>query len=247
MINFFRNTRMQLANDNQFIKYSRYAVGEIILVVIGIVIAIQINNWNEERKQTKEELSILNNLSENLISASVQSKNHINEEDRLISDLLSALNKDMVRINDSVFKNLLWDFESDIPVMNSYADLKSTGRTALIKNKQIRENFTNLEISINNLENLVKDRLTVQQIRIDNIAHTQINFVRLMKKEYPSINLEQENLNDYTVILDQPDIRNLIAIKLELTDGVLKYRKALLNQINELDKLLKNEIESLKH
>ncbi len=247
MINFFRNTRMQLANDNQFIKYSRYAVGEIILVVIGIVIAIQINNWNEERKQTKEELSILNNLSENLISASVQSKNHINEEDRLISDLLSALNKDMVRINDSVFKNLLWDFESDIPVMNSYADLKSTGRTALIKNKQIRESFTNLEISINNLENLVKDRLTVQQIRIDNIAHTQINFVRLMKKEYPSINLEQENLNDYTVILDQPDIRNLIAIKLELTDGVLKYRKALLNQINELDKLLKNEIESLKH
>lgn len=246
MINFFRNMRKQLADENQFIRYSRYAIGEIILVVIGIVIAIQINNWNEERKLTKEELSILNNLSENLISASVQSKSHIDQEERLVGDLLSALNKDTARINDSVFKYLLWDFESDIPVMNSYADLKSTGRTALIKNKQIRESFTNLEISINNLDNLVKDRLTVQQIRVDNIAHTEVNFVRLMSLQFPTILLDQEHLNDYTIILNKPDIRNLIAIKLELTDGVLNYRKELLKQINELDKLLKNEIEVLK-
>ena len=246
MINFFRNMRKQFADENQFIKYSRYAIGEIILVVIGIVIAIQINNWNEERKLTKEELSILNNLSENLISASVQSKYHIGQEEKLINNLLSALNRDTAKINDSVFKYLLWDFESDIPVMNSYADLKSTGRTALIKNKLIRESFTNLEISINNLDNLVKDRLTVQQIRVDNIAHTEVNFVRLMSLQFPTILLAQENPNDYNEILDKPDIRNLIAIKLELTDGVLKYRKELLNQINELDKLLKNEIEALK-
>lgn len=246
MINIFRNMRKQLADENQFIKYSRYAIGEILLVVIGIVIALQINNWNEERKLTKEELNILNNLAENLISAAAQSKNQIDGEEQLIINLLSALNRDTARINDSVFKYLLWDFESDIPVVNSYADLKSTGKTALIKNKQIRESFTHLEISIYNLENLVKDRLTVQQIRIDNIAHTEVNFVRLMSLQFPAIDLERENLNDYTVILDKPDIRNLIAIKLELTDGVLKYRKALLNQVNELDKLLKNEIEVLK-
>jgi len=39
MINFFRKTSKKLANDNQFIKYTRYAIGEIILVVIGILIA----------------------------------------------------------------------------------------------------------------------------------------------------------------------------------------------------------------
>lgn len=46
MINFFRKIRKKLADDNQFLKYSRYAVGEIVLVVIGILIALQINNWN---------------------------------------------------------------------------------------------------------------------------------------------------------------------------------------------------------
>ena len=51
MINFFRKIRKQLANENKFQKYFRYAFGEILLVVIGILIALQVNNWNENRKQ----------------------------------------------------------------------------------------------------------------------------------------------------------------------------------------------------
>lgn len=50
MLPFFRKIRYQLAQDNQFLKYSRYAIGEIVLVVIGILIALQINNWNEQHK-----------------------------------------------------------------------------------------------------------------------------------------------------------------------------------------------------
>ncbi|MFC2148492.1 hypothetical protein ACFLR9_07990 [Bacteroidota bacterium] len=46
MINFFRKIRKQLSNDNKPLKYMRYAFGEIVLVVIGILIALQINNWN---------------------------------------------------------------------------------------------------------------------------------------------------------------------------------------------------------
>ena len=69
MISFFRKIRFQLAADNQpaspagrFFKYSRYAIGEIVLVVIGILIALQINNWNEDRKEELEERKILSNL-----------------------------------------------------------------------------------------------------------------------------------------------------------------------------------------
>ncbi|WKK66495.1 DUF6090 family protein [Lutimonas zeaxanthinifaciens] len=50
MLPFFRKIRLRLARDNQFFKYSRYAIGEIVLVVIGILIALYINNWNERRK-----------------------------------------------------------------------------------------------------------------------------------------------------------------------------------------------------
>lgn len=51
MINFFRKIRRNLANENQFFKYSRYAIGEIVLIMLGIFLALQLQNWNENRKK----------------------------------------------------------------------------------------------------------------------------------------------------------------------------------------------------
>jgi len=62
MIPFFRKIRKKMADDNKPMKYMRYAIGEIVLVVIGILIALQINNWNEERKLHAEEQYLLKEL-----------------------------------------------------------------------------------------------------------------------------------------------------------------------------------------
>lgn len=59
MIPFFRRIRKKMADDNKPLKYMRYAIGEIALVVIGILIALQINNWNEERKSTNDQYESL--------------------------------------------------------------------------------------------------------------------------------------------------------------------------------------------
>jgi hypothetical protein len=72
MIPFFRKIRKKMADDNKPLKYARYAIGEIILVVIGILIALQINNWNEERKNRIIENDTLSSLKEDLESALVQ-------------------------------------------------------------------------------------------------------------------------------------------------------------------------------
>ena len=77
MINYFRKIRKQMADDNIPVKYMRYAIGEIILVVIGILIALQINNWNEKR------------LSKNSI---------VNYYER-IHDELSRTNPDIINFN----------------------------------------------------------------------------------------------------------------------------------------------------
>lgn len=53
MIKFFRNIRKSLLNEGKTSKYFKYAIGEIVLVVIGILIALQINNWNESRKEQR--------------------------------------------------------------------------------------------------------------------------------------------------------------------------------------------------
>ena len=59
MIPFFRKIRKKMADDNKPLKYMRYAIGEIVLVVIGILIALQINTWNEERKNITKYIVML--------------------------------------------------------------------------------------------------------------------------------------------------------------------------------------------
>ncbi len=66
MIKFFRRIRQNLLSENKTGKYLKYAIGEIFLVVIGILIALQINNWNEQRKARIQEHAVLRNFIQDL-------------------------------------------------------------------------------------------------------------------------------------------------------------------------------------
>ena len=66
MIRFFRQIRQRLITDNKFSKYLLYAIGEILLVVIGILIALQVDSWNEERKDQIRLRNMLQSIVEEL-------------------------------------------------------------------------------------------------------------------------------------------------------------------------------------
>ena len=66
MIKFFRKFRQSLLFEGKTGKYFKYAIGEIILVVIGILVALQVNNWNESRVQRQKEIVILSELKKEL-------------------------------------------------------------------------------------------------------------------------------------------------------------------------------------
>ena len=68
MLRFFRQIRQRLLTDNKFSKYLLYAIGEILLVVIGILIAFQVDNWNEERKNEEKVKTILSDIMDELTS-----------------------------------------------------------------------------------------------------------------------------------------------------------------------------------
>ncbi|MFK2818589.1 DUF6090 family protein [Flavobacteriaceae sp. LMIT009] len=68
MIKFFRKIRQSLLSENKISKYLLYAIGEILLVVIGILIALSINNWNQERKNKEKILAIFEEIQDNMIN-----------------------------------------------------------------------------------------------------------------------------------------------------------------------------------
>jgi hypothetical protein len=128
MINFFRKTRKKMADDNQFFKYSRYAIGEIVLVVIGILIALQINNWNEYKKERKQERKILTELLTSL-------EHNYNS---MISDSINRSN---------------WNRSSDI-IINSLEQGAAYSDTMNIHFQNARKPGTNLSLSYAGYEGL---------------------------------------------------------------------------------------------
>ena len=85
-------------DKNKTGKYFKYAIGEIVLVVIGILIALQINTWNEHNKLKKEEIEILKNFKSAIENDLIQLDKHLNRYDKSrksIDYLISYLNQDL--------------------------------------------------------------------------------------------------------------------------------------------------------
>lgn len=98
MITFFRKIRKKMAEDNRPLQYLRYAIGEIILVVIGILIALQINNWNENKKSNRFELKMLKEI-----------KKSIENDNNYIQMLLDT----RLKLNDSINNTLMKMLQED--------------------------------------------------------------------------------------------------------------------------------------
>jgi hypothetical protein len=147
MIKFFRHIRQRLLSENKFSKYLLYAIGEIILVVIGILIALQINIANENRKSASQENLYLNRLlSENKDDIFTFNNNIADLEKGIetIENLSSALNSTFTNDKELVkAANDYFGYGSIYPIFTSststFDDLSSTGNLKDIQNSKLRD------------------------------------------------------------------------------------------------------------
>lgn len=103
MIKLFRNIRKNLLNEGKTSKYFKYAIGEIILVVIGILIALSINTWNEQRKEKAIVVNVLKNIRYDLISDTLRFSyiiENIPKDMELTKSLLKTTGLDTLSANE---------------------------------------------------------------------------------------------------------------------------------------------------
>ena len=223
---------------------------ETLAVIVGILSAFALENWRDDQMKKQEEYGILVNLQRDLRDAKQQSAEIIIAEETTKDYLIWALNLQSRNeilsqdsMIDSIFYTVLWNVEMEVPIINAYSDIKNTGKTGLISNEHIRQRFTSLELDILNLRNQIDDRLRVHQLRIDEISVSDMDFVETISYRYPELNPINNQENDYYALLKNQKIKNLIGIKLDLTYAVIRYRRALDAEIENLISLLDDELK----
>jgi len=150
MIKFFRKIRQNLLIENKTGKYFKYAIGEIILVVIGILIALQINNWNEDRKERKQEKEFITSVKKDL----TQDKGFIELiigqlEPRIVA--YETLNNDLVNLYqndrkslDSIFKAYFRSQRTFYPILGSYESAVAGNQLTNFRNKELLQKVIKL-------------------------------------------------------------------------------------------------------
>ncbi|MEP7321460.1 MAG: DUF6090 family protein [Saprospiraceae bacterium] len=128
---FFRAFRQTMMAQNKIINYFKYAIGEILLVVIGILIAFQVNEWGQNKKNLDTEISLLQEISSNLKEDSIQIEDILDQRmmaTHSVSRMLAGIphrNFDRDTFRKDLSRFLTWD--RYYPINNAHEMLKSSG------------------------------------------------------------------------------------------------------------------------
>lgn len=162
MIRFLRHIRQRLMQKNKLRSYIFYSLGEITLVMIGILLALQVNNWNENHQEDKERIQLLKALKSDFIESQAIISSDINSNNERADVLLrlleisakgniNALSQDSLR---SMLQSatIFYFFET---YRTAYEEAKSSGKLALIKNQKLMMALNGNEQNLNGLKSIV--------------------------------------------------------------------------------------------
>ena len=236
MIGFFRKIRKQLADDNKPLKYMRYAIGEIVLVVIGILIALGINNWNETKKILNKEKILLAELKSNLESNLMRLGHDIKIQNRgaWCIDFLIDHFENKRPFNDSIAKYLQeGNYAPDVILTSSsFETLKSTGLD-LIKSDTLRQEIINLfEVTYPYLMQETK-RIEDQVWPATVVPIFQIHLRMKEGRWFP---------NNYESMLKDEEFLNMWSFRLELRKNSTFSKSRAVKETNEVIGMIQDEL-----
>jgi len=148
VIKFFRNIRRKLAEENKVAKYLRYAIGEILLVVIGILIALQVNNWNELRKKEGQRKELVQSLISEFKATRLRIEITNKEIEKGIERTSRFLTLSYTNNAEVSIDSLQYYFSGAFtmppfePILTSYNQAVSTGKIGLIESKKFSDDMS---------------------------------------------------------------------------------------------------------
>lgn len=259
MIKFFRQIRKRLINQSRVRKYLLYAIGEIILVVIGILIALQVNNLNEKSKRADLEQKILKEL---LIDLSI-AKSDLENDIKINKEIVEVAEKLKVHIylkkpyNDGIEEQMI--SSSNItqfsPRTSGYQNLKSEG-VSLISNDSLRKEISNLfEINFPSAVRMGRefDQLNNSTINLNpffrkyfDIDMTDTLRITYRENSY-TLNTSPPIINDYNKLVADKEFINVLQKTIFDRANKISNYVRVSRKINRVNSLIKEELKLLEN
>ena len=217
-------------------KYLKYAIGEIVLVVIGILIALSINNWNESRKNQAFEKEMLTQIRANLIKDKLTLIQIAKNNRSAVASTQNILSLKQNEITNDSIKYWLGDilqFDRFQSLTNAYEVLKSKGLDQ-VSNKQLR--FL--------LGTYYDDKATHIQEAIGDIKHTFVNdWLPILKKNVIEFKFKNHVLLDnYDDIINPGETRNILLLNIDNYNGSTTYINEGITIIDKIQDAITKEL-----
>lgn len=237
MSKIFRNIRQKLATENKVAAYLRYAIGETILVVVGILIALQVNNWNERRKDTTFEREILSLIDQNLEQDSISLSIELSKA-KLAIQLTNRLTKQVALKNygDSLnfWMGKIISFERFRSQSSAYEMLKAKGL----------ENISDKKLQMALISYYDQSLYQVYQSSNDVELSFKDDWTPIIKEEFSSFSWTKYcKPSNPEKFFEEPSTITLFKLYQDNRRGFVRRGEKALNKITEIRSLIKKDIE----
>ena len=251
MIKVFRKIRQNLLLENKTAKYFKYAIGEIILVVIGILIALQINNRNEKQKNRQQEITILENIFQDLkkdktgLTAIIERRASKAKSADLMVNYHSGLKIDTLSNYYFHWTNVLY-WEAHYPRNIAFKELVNSGNVSIIKNPEIRNSLLDINASYEKLFTVrehMYDDYTIYLYRPYAGIIDYGDGIKVWSNPGIKLELSQEDVNQ---ALQNKAIKNGFTLASFNNNGLREQLLDILNTVNLTSSAVEKEMKNNK-
>ncbi|WP_334059095.1 DUF6090 family protein [Polaribacter sp. P097] len=240
MLHLFKRIRRKLLVEKRLSNYIFYAIGEVLLVVIGILLAIQFSNLNLKKTEIEKEIWYLDNIANDMFNQKdglLNLKDYYTETLGIAKDLLLDFKENMSysKIDSLSFKlNQLMGSDTYPNIDNTYRELLSSGQVSLIENDSLVLNIIDFYLFTDELENIYK--VNQSQVFYGEVYSTLNKYSEIDISHF----VEEENL-----LFEDKEAQKYILSELEKPDNRLALTNAIKTKILVISDYLLNVNESL--
>ena len=238
MIKFFK-IRYDLMEKNKLGKYLKYAIAEIILVMVGILLAVQVNNWNENRKSKIKEIKTLKELQSDLVQniEDMEINIAVLSDCQISNQIIIYHIENNIPYNDSLnyhFSNLYPYITFNVN-QTTYENLKQTG-LGLISNDSLRLSISDLYA--NQFTGYRKFENTYM------VEHHNNDVKPMFISEFTSFELQSSaHPRNYNRFMNNPRNREILSWTEEICEAFIVIQSRLIENVEELMAQIDKEID----